>query len=200
MSHNLTTINSLTNTCVLLDKGKIRSLGSTSEVVRHYLADIELSTGKMVWDENKPGNDLFELEQCTIGEGNNTEYTSDQEILVEFIFTVKRDTLGLRVGYDLLSSEGIIIFRAYHDDQYIKLEPVRAGKYRAICKIPANLFNQGTYYITFRSGIQNIQRILVIDNLLKFSIINLVGSNAQYGGIRPGLINLNLHWDLNKLI
>jgi lipopolysaccharide transport system ATP-binding protein len=199
VSHNLTAISTLTNKCMLLNKGELAAFGATSAIIHKYIENLESSKTEIFWSTPSPGNEIMELESCKIGEGKNKDYTSDQDIKIEINFQVKKSIMGLRVGYDLISSEGITIFRTFFDDQYKELKAINPGRYSATCLIPANILNQGTYYITLRASVHGIVKICVLEHLLNFSVINLSGSNAVYGGHRPGLLNMNLHWNLGLL-
>ncbi len=199
VSHNLTAISSLTGKCMLLNKGELEAFGATSGIIRKYIENLESSQTEIFWPASKPGNEIMELESCKIGEGENMDYTSDQDIKIELNFNVKKSVIGLRVGYDLISSEGITIFRTYFDDQYKELKAINPGRYSATCLIPANTLNQGTYYVTLRASVHGVVKICILEHLLNFSVINLCGSNAIYGGNRPGILNMNLHWNISSL-
>jgi lipopolysaccharide transport system ATP-binding protein len=199
VSHNLTGISTLTSKCMLLNKGELEAFGTSSGIIRKYIENIESSKTEIFWSAPRPGNEIVKLESCKIGEGKIKDYTSDQDIKIEITFIVKKSIIGLRVGYDLISSEGITIFRTFFDDQYKELRAIKPGRYSATCLIPANILNQGTYYITLRASIHGIVKICVLEHLLNFSVINLSGSNAVYGGNRPGILNMNLHWNIGLL-
>lgn len=199
VSHNLTSISSLTGKCILLNKGELEAFGATSGIIHKYMENLESSQTEILWTAPKPGNEIVELESCKIGEGKMKNYTSDQDININIIFLAKKLVMGLRIGFDLISSEGVTIFRSYFDDLHKELKPVKPGRYSTTCLIPANILNQGTYYVTLRASVHGIVKICVLERLLNFSVINLDGSNAVYGGNRPGILNMNLHWNIALL-
>lgn len=196
VSHNMATITSLTQRSLLLREGRLVRDGQTLDVVRDYIAEAAQFGGQIEWPpEQRPGDDGCRFVACRIGtEGQRTTFPSDVPIDIEIEFEVRRESHGLRVGLDLLSSEGAIVFRTYHDDSAREPAPVPPGRYTVTCTIPSNLLNQGSYFVTLRAGIHAVRRICVLDQILSFEVVNVSGANSQYGAVRPGVINPKLEW------
>jgi lipopolysaccharide transport system ATP-binding protein len=115
-----------------------------------------------------------------------------------FQFSVKQPIHGLRVGFDLISGTGVTVLRSYYDDLMKTPPELKPGNYRATCSIPANLLNQGEYFITLRANIHGLRHIAVFDRAISFRIVNLDGANAQYGTERPGILNPSLPWETSQ--
>lgn len=198
VSHNMATITSLTHRCLLLRDGRLAGDGKTIDIVRSYIADTAAMGGQIEWaPDQRPGDEACRLISCRLGnESQRTTFSSDVPIDVEITFEVRRESHGLRVGLDLLSSEGTIVFRTYHDDGAREPRPVTPGQYTVRCSIPGALLNQGSYFVTLRAGIHAVRHICILDQVLSFEVINVSGSNSQYGGTRPGLINPSLNWEI----
>ena len=196
VSHNIATITSLTQRCLLLRDGTLLEDGDTMDVVRQYIAESAQTGGEIAWPaEERPGDDTVRLTACRIGaEGQRTSFASNSSVPIEIEFEILREADGLRVGLDLLSSEGTLVFRSYHDDDDRQPEILRAGRYLASCVVPGDLLNQGSYFITLRAGIHGVRRSCVLDQILSFEVLNVSGVNSQYGGARPGVINPRLSW------
>ena len=201
VSHNMTAISNLTNRCIALSDGKVATDGNTSLVIRDYLSDSTASGGKVQWDHPRPGDEhTFEFISCQIGpDGSDTEFSSDTPLDITMRFQVKKPTQGLRAGFDLISHEGVLVFRAYHDDQVQHPGVVEPGLYEVVGSIPPHLLNQGQYSITLRAGIQAVRKICLLDQVITFTIVNLSGSNSQYGNSRPGVINPAINWSATRL-
>ena len=196
VSHNMATITSLTRRCLLLSQGRLIEDAATLDVVHHYLADAAQSGGEVTWPEpERPGDDSFRCVACRLGTpGQRTSFASDAAIPVEIEFEVNQEAEGLRVGLDLLSSEGTLVLRSYHDDNAKQVGMMRRGRYVSTCIVPGDLLNQGSYFITLRVGIAGVRRICVLEQLMSFEVVNVTGVNSQYGGARPGVINPRLDW------
>ncbi|MDX2089253.1 MAG: ABC transporter ATP-binding protein [Kofleriaceae bacterium] len=196
VSHNMATITALTHRCLLLSGGRLVKDGPTLEVVRDYVAEAAATGGKLVWPEGeRPGDESCRLIACRLGDqtGRST-FSSDDVISVELEFEVLKESHGLRVGFDLISSEGVLIFRSYHDDLVREPPPVSPGRYVSTGVIPRNLLNQGAYFLTLRAGVHAVRQVFRLEQALSFEIVNVVGSNSQYGGVRPGILNPSVEW------
>jgi lipopolysaccharide transport system ATP-binding protein len=198
VSHNLSAIASLTKRCLWLKDGQVAASGATAEVLPAYLRDTNTDAsaigGSAEIDDEVLGSVLCELDH----EGVSPSVASTSEIKLRFRFTVKQLAVGLRVGFDLISGAGTHVFRAYFDDLVSTPLEVNPGTYRAECVIPANLLNQGEYFITLRASIHGIRHIIILDRALSFRILNLSGSGARYGRERPGVLNPSLSWSTTR--
>lgn len=192
VSHNLSAISAITNRCLLLKQGELAEDDETSEIISAYLSESKSQGSKIQWAENRPGDESFEFIQCVIGDGEQNEFTGEVEVTIDYCLNAA--TSGLRVGFDLLSSDGVLLFRSYHDDIADDLFPHQVGTYRSKCVIPQHLLNNGIYYITLRAGIHGVRRIVTLENVLSFSIITLNAHSGVYFAARPGVINPLLNW------
>lgn len=192
VSHNLSAISAITNRCLLLKQGELAEDAETSAIITTYLSDTKSQGSRIQWTENRPGDESFEFIECKIGDGVQNEFTGEVQITIDYC--LKAETNALKVGFDLHSSEGILLFRAYQVDNDPELKLQRAGVYRSSCTIPRNLLNNGMYYITLRAGIHGVRRISALENVLSFSILRLnPNANGLYASM-PGMISPELQW------
>lgn len=199
VSHDMSVISSLTNTCLALAQGRVINYGKTADVIHQYLASSERAAAKISWQAPRPGDETFEFISCRIGDGEKEEFYSNEPVEIEMVYRVKtKIPEGLRVGFDLNNESGIHIFRAYHDDTVTDPRPAEPGIYRSSCVIPRDILNQGKYSLTIRAGIWSVRKICLLENVLSFSVVNLSGSNSRYGGDRPGILNPSLGWNTEK--
>lgn len=192
VSHNLSAISAITSRCLLLKQGELAEDDETSAIITTYLSDTKSQGSRIQWTENRPGDESFEFVECKIGDGVQNEFTDEVEITIDYC--LKAEINSVRVGFDLHSSDGILLFRAYHDDTAEKLMSPQVGIYRSKCIIPQHLLNNGLYYITLRAGIHGVRRIVVLENLLSFSVISLNVYSSPYFVPHPGVINPLLAW------
>jgi lipopolysaccharide transport system ATP-binding protein len=195
VSHNMSSIASLTNRCIVLANGQIAQDGATGEVIRRYLAECVAASSRITWEHDRPGDETFEFIACSVGSADcSEEFASEDPISVALQFRVKHRTECLRVGFDLVSQEGVLVFRTYHDDGVHPPSAMEPGVYHSSCVIPGALLNEGEYYMTLRAGIQGVRRIVALEQVLQFSVVNLTGPNARYSAKRPGVLNPALDW------
>jgi lipopolysaccharide transport system ATP-binding protein len=206
VSHNLTSLKKLCNTSVLLEKGKLKNKDSSINVINEYLSD----TYKDNYNETQLENLLklddkiikilnFKLYQTN---GKNLIYekfSADEDIITEFIYEVKDFVNGLRVGFELLSNEGQIIFRSFHDDSSNSISSFSKGIYRTKAIIPSKFLAPTDYIINIAIGIHNISWISHNIHQFKISSNGLLAINKGYGAIHDGLLMPEINWE-NKQI
>jgi lipopolysaccharide transport system ATP-binding protein len=205
VSHNMSAINTLCEQCIWLDQGRMQLQGPTKNVVARYLAqDINRQQHK-VWPDHAqaPGDHSARLYEVSVYGEHSTEgqYTSTEDIRVRMQFEIFEPLEGFRIGFDLISEQGEVIFRSlYNDgpgDYQLSIPP---GLYDATAIIPKNLLNDGVYFIKIVAGIHKVRQVIGLDRILNFEVINIDGVNAQYGGGaqrgRHGLIAPLLGWQI----
>ncbi len=150
VSHNLTAIDQLCSTGMLLEKGALQCKGQANEVVSHYVgATIESSNCSWVNDELRPDNQLVFLKTARIyGAGNQLseinngmglEFEAQLDIYKPFHFSaclvVKRE------------GQTAFIANTYHLPDKFNIE--KPGSYSFKFCIPAYLLNPGNHTISF---------------------------------------------------
>lgn len=210
VSHNMPTITSLCNRGILLEKGQIAKMGSTSEVVLHYYsAGISSPTYINYGTDNKrPGDAFVKLNEVSIhtnGEIASPEIDIRQDFTIEIKFEVVNNPQKLRFCpfFYVLTADGTVAFYCGFKERDITIEK---GVYHASCKIEGNFLNEGTYFINIgvNSGDAGIQVHLYEYNALSFNvkdpIDNVPTRNIGYSSIIPGVIRPLLNWKIEKTI
>ncbi len=145
VSHNMAAIQNLCKRCILLEKGKVKIIGETKDVVAHYLNDKNSNATSIDLIDKNIGNDVAKLIKAKIinNEGEDISFVlSDKEIGIEMEFDVLQNNQNLVPNIHIFTSAGEYAFIS-HSDLDEKLDV--AGRHKAIAWIPANLLNEGTY-------------------------------------------------------
>jgi len=149
VSHNMATITSLCNRCVLLESGKLMADGEPSDVILKYYgggssspAAFDLSTL-----ERKIGDSHVQLISGKI-EDLNGRVIHEPEL---------GQSVVIAMGYRILDTSKIKFvpnfhfFRADGTYAFIAVAPnvkiIEPGDYVARCQIPANFLNDGAYFV-----------------------------------------------------
>ena len=207
VSHNMSAINNLCEKCVWLNQGEVMMQGPTKTVVASYLGqDVERQQHKVWEHDDAPGDASLRLYEISVsGEtGQNGQYNSTEDIFVRLGFEIFEPMEGFRIGFDLISDQGEVVFRSLHNDgprqDYHSILP---GRYQVTGIIPKNLLNDGLFYIKIISGLHNVRQLLGLDRILSFEVLNVDGVNSHYGGgaqrAKYGLIAPLLDWELNSI-
>ncbi len=200
VSHNMIAINSLCKKVLLLEKGMTGFIGSAQEGIKRYLhqnveslnhLDIDVSIKKLPVDET------FELLKFSVEQAytNGFEFHSDKPVKIFIEYVVKRDAMGLRIGFDLMETDTeTLIFRSFHDERENEIKPIKKGTYFSEAEIPSNLLNEGLYHLSLSIGIHNLRWIIYETIKFPFNINNINGINKIYSEKSPGVVKPSLDW------
>jgi len=203
VSHNMIAINSLCKKVLLLEKGMTGFMGSAQEGIKSYLhqnveslnhLDIDVSIKKLPVDET------FELLRFSVEQEdtNGFEFHTDKPVKISIEYVVKKEAMGLRIGFDLMETDTeTLIFRSFHDERENEIKPVKKGSYFSEAEIPANLLNEGLYHLSLSIGIHNLRWIIYETIKFPFNINNINGINKIYSEKSPGVIKPALDWITN---
>lgn len=199
VSHNINAVENLCDRVIWLDHGQVVRDGEAAEVASIYLKNRTRSVTP-VWippaslldspDIRCDGMRLLDADGKL-----RTTFDRSEPALVEFDLDVYRRDSRLRVGFDVATQEGLIVFRTFHDDlagagNWL-LEP---GRWRIRCTIPESLLNRGLYSIHARIKINQFRWCLHEDDVLQIEIEDrdiLQGRDQS----RPGIAHPAIPWE-----
>jgi lipopolysaccharide transport system ATP-binding protein len=204
VSHNMAAVNKLCPRSLLLHNGGIIKDDSSKEVIDLYSNQNSILKAFIDWSQktNAPTDgEVIIVTSISIlnrnGISNSTIYAEEPFWIVleyEILKPVKNCWLGFSINTynnDVLFFSGDFNFSNLSDN---KRNP---GKYKSMCKIPENLFNQGTYSISLLCQFPSIKILFHEENVLNFEVLtltDLIGSLKQ-----PGIIRPILNWDTIKI-
>lgn len=209
VSHNMSTISSLCSRSILLENGRLKYEGNTSDVIKTYF----FSNG------NTPHHVDYSIAKKNIGdkyaallEGSikdlNDNKIGEIHIQTKFKicmkFKVKDESLGCPIpNFHLFDENGQYVFVTSNSEK--EKNDSGVGMYKAECIIPGNLLNNGIFYVglalTFIKG--EIHVSYFEKHALTFSIIEpndeLYYKNRNgFTGAIPGKIRPSLEWRITR--
>lgn len=202
ISHNMAAVQNLCMRAIVLQEGRKTFESGASEAIEYYLS----SDGNDEWLNEKRGknggpivdDEVIEVRSLRIGQDNRDtgNFFTGRPITVGIHYRIKRKTPGLRIGFDLYTSDGSLVFRSYNDDMHEKesLSPQEPGVYHAEAIVPGNFLNEQEYRIELTVGIYMIRWITKGEHSLRFHMLRMDGVNNAYADKRPGSILPNLNW------
>jgi lipopolysaccharide transport system ATP-binding protein len=199
VSHNMLAIRSLCRTAIQLEAGRVINSGEAGTVVADYLAQEAGTDASVKWGPGEgPGDEDVRLLSLQVldssGEVGNL-VSSAEPFSVRMEFELVRTDDALCVGFDLASSDGVIVLRSYQTD----LEPERwprldVGHCAIECTIPPGLLNAGSYSILPRVSLHCVRWIVHTEAAVSFEV-HLDHAVSPYGQfVRPGIIAPLLEW------
>jgi len=182
VSHNMSSIVKLCDRVILLKDGQVEQDGKSIDVVADYLSIFESGNGEVIWKdiEKAPGNDKIRLLEVRIlqdgydGPAQMVDRCKEIQIEITYInlqpenllysaFRLK-DNMGGRV----VASSNHKAMNLVEDKWFINPQPM--GRYKSVCRIPANLLMEGQYSITILMGIQPKKTQIMEEDIISFSV------------------------------
>ncbi|MCP4661249.1 MAG: ABC transporter ATP-binding protein [bacterium] len=197
VSHNLTTVNDLCSSALLIDHGHLAAQGPTSKVVEEYLRrQGSISHEYRVKTANGDRRKDFELLQLRVTDAAGSSrpaFVWDEDFLVTIDYALAESIRNLRVGFQLENRWGHVVFRTGDADWIPALAETRApGRYRSTCRIPGKLLNVGDYFVSLRVDVPHTRWVFWKDRLIRFSVgqADIPGGQYTEAAIRPEFV-----WD-----
>lgn len=191
VSHSMPNIISLCDQCLWLESGKFKMLGDTNKVVDAYLA----SSGSLGAEKNwalEAAPQAAGLRISSVQASNEANQASSFYSLLEPVnLETTIDIMELKglvqVSF-LVYLRGILLFST---GDIVKGRIIKKGKHKISATIPANLLNDGVYYVDVHVGL-NHQTVLRTEEIISFTMTDSgearEGHIAGWGGeIRPKL-------------
>jgi lipopolysaccharide transport system ATP-binding protein len=214
VSHSMPTISSLCNRCILMEAGKIRLDGDTSTAVLSYYTSGVASPTHIEYRENSrlPGDDYVQLHKVSVLvndqiAGHEIDIDREVKIAVEYGILREDEKLLPYPNIHVFNAAGVCVFVSTPETTELHTK----GVYSSVCTIPANFFNQGSYFVgvavsSFGKGVivhlfeRNAISFNIKDKILNVPTRLQSNGNVAYSGEIPGTVRPLLHWRTKKII
>lgn len=189
VSHNMPTITSLCSKCILLEKGEIKKIGDTSDVVMSYYAGDESSAASVDFSQSlqKPGDNYAVLTAASVRTMDNQispEVSIAEPFKILMRFKILRNSdISFMPLFEIFTSDGTYAFGIRPKTVNLLL----VGDYIFECKMPANFLNDGVYFInvslySFEPG--HVAHIYE-RHLLSFNVKDPIEGTRGFGYLGP---------------
>jgi len=187
VSHNMTAVKNLCKTGILLKNGQVNYAGQINDVVDYYLSN-ETTKGVVnnEWTfEKAPGLDKIRVKSAYIQyEQQILTVNTHFDIITEF--WCLEEGFPVNVSMHLYDINGTCIFNVFTENK-----PLKKGLHRTIFHIPANLMNDGIYYVN-NMFVSAAQCYFLHEQAHSFEIMEnreIEGWHSKWiGAVRPTLI------------
>jgi lipopolysaccharide transport system ATP-binding protein len=201
VSHSMTTVNRLCQIGILLNAGCLKLIDRSDVVISAYLASAE-SQGESIWsrDDLAPGNGKLRLRAVRVLDSDN-EISSNLDIRKSFFVEIEYEIFNpiddLRVTYQVLTQDGVIVFTSSDKDASNHQGIKRGlGLYASRCEVPGDFLNAGVYSIAVSCDIPYREIIFREDNVLNFQVERTGGPGGHYSEQWKGVVCPNLNWQI----
>jgi lipopolysaccharide transport system ATP-binding protein len=201
VSHNMGAITQLCETAVQLEKGQLKRVGPSSEVVNAYLSSSMGTDVKSSWinealQPNQSEVRFRSVRLLSMDKQPLAVVNFDDSFLIEIAYDVKVPMRDLSVALHLFDSMSNCVFESMDTDLPEWKGCVREpGLYVATAQIPACLIKPGRYYLSFASFIEGVKLIEHLEGAVAFDV-SAVGYTFQPN--RWGIIAPVLDWKVSR--
>ena len=191
VSHRMSAIRSLCNRGILLDKGKLIFDGEINETVNQYISKtMENFTRTKDFNITKNNISLIKISISKI------DIISGDGFDLEFIFE-KKDIKDYKsdITFHLVDQLGHLVFVGSTGKEN-NHKSLSNGIIKAICQVPENLMNEGTYTIHRLLFVRDRTKVVFeIRNCFSFKIIAKAPTDGGTGR-EEGIVNPKLEWKI----
>jgi lipopolysaccharide transport system ATP-binding protein len=193
VSHNMEAVQRLCTSAILLEDGKVGAQGTPAEVISSYLG-AQAASGQVELEDERTEEIILHrvaIEQEGRIGSDFLDYMKPIDITIEY--EVLNPVRNLLLGFDLLSSSGVQLFRSY--DLAASGSGAREpGCYKSICRIPAGLLNIGSYHLRLLAAVHREKWITRDRISLRMSL----GGSCPHDVNFPGLLWNQGDWRISR--
>jgi lipopolysaccharide transport system ATP-binding protein len=204
VSHYMETVLRLCNKGILLEQGKVKTIGKADEVVRMYMKSDGGGSSRRSYlhHPSPPGNHVVRLRDVRIHDkqgGSHESYDVTGEIHVTMEYEVLKDGFVFTHSYNFFNEEGVNIFNTHDTVSPLRIVKREKGIYRTTMVVPPNLLSEG--------GVSVGVAILSVDpfevyfqelDAVNFTVVDFMrgdSARGQYTLGFPGMVRPLCHWE-----
>ena len=203
VSHNMGAISELCTRAVLMHQGRLIATGDVPNIIDQYaqltLNGQDASISIQETNEKIPSS-IISVRVLNSKGSNSTTFDLAEEVIVEVVYKVRKETQGLQLTVTLARNM-VDILHSNDTDNDVELPARTVGTFRALHRVPGMSLKAGSYSISAYLGtpdllIQSLQYIISFD-IEEWSI------NTQLKGYRrdrPGHMISPGAWVTTKLL
>ncbi len=196
VSHNMDAVKSLCSRVILLKDGEVIGNGNPGEIIEKYLLRSQLSNLNLRWPESEmPGNETVRVKSISLAsEDPNQDYLArDKDLNFTFKFRLLENGIPLNLSLHLFSVTGECIMNVFSQ---IPVPVLDEGDYESNAIIPANLLNEGRYFITLMFVKNTSQVFFTMEEVLMFELIETNRPKINWHGKIPGFIHPKINFKI----
>ena len=199
VSHNMTAVQNLCKTGVMLENGTLKMVGAVDDVIHEYLTDDTSVNRCTNWTpETAPSMNGITLLSARVMNTEEILYAGDA-IELEFVFkSEETHPATYDVTFLVKDEMNNFLFQGSTHFSARIVETTSSGIYRAHATIPANLMNEGQYRIWRIFFVKDgVTLQFYYDDAIGFELKRREQGMFGYQGEKMGLIKPNIKWEMS---
>jgi len=193
VSHNMAAVKSLCEGGIVLENGKVKYIGNSTDAVTMYLKGSSESQNCKIFDAHYDTNDFKLIEISFNPRGQTSDIALDEfhEIDINIKIDIKKNGSRRQITLVLNSEEGEPVFAFTHLSSGVLLKD---GFNHLVCMFPKGFLNIGSYYLTFYLIEDSREAIFVEKDIISFDIHEGGRALGTWLGKEPGYIKPIFNW------
>ena len=204
VSHNMGIISRLCKRSLLLDQGRLSANDDTHKVITRHLSNGAATTGSRLWSSTDPKWCNAVARPCAVrilnSQGDVTAHVAITEpVIVELDYQILYKVRMLRVALRFFTSDGTLAFMgADSSSPDFATKQTVPGTYICRCILPANLLNEGQYFVTVSADIPLEQVVFHEEHAISFTVEQTGGVSSRFAERWPGAVCPRLEWQTRE--
>ncbi len=203
VSHNMASVRSLCSKGMLLEKGRLRLIGETDQVIEEYLKTTQdIKTTCDYNDDDAPGDKNIKLRHAALIDENGNVLSStyiDRKVGFLMEYEVLHECEAFNPAVYVSNDYGVELF-ASHNTHKMSRANVTPGLYRTILWIPANIMNTGEAVFGFTcfhyTPDYPLWKKIDVVKIEYLDSLDSVTRNEDFrGATLPGVMRPVVQWD-----
>ncbi len=202
VSHNLGAVRYLCSSAFWVEKGRLHDRGTAERVVGRYLEEAT-GGGGALWTADTGADERSRaalLRVAVVDDNGRVADTipSDRPFFVEIDYRLPSRAEGVRVGYRLLTSDGLVVLSSADTDPDGWGTARGPGVLHSRCGFPANLLNGGRYLLTVVCDIPMREILFLQEAAVAFNVQVVGGAGGSVPDGRLGVVRPVLAWTVSS--
>jgi len=200
VSHSLGTLAELCEKSILLEDGKVKSIGETEKIINDYLAKDNQGANADVFFELKQNSKsavAFLRASITDMVGTvKTEVSVLEEFKIRLEVFIRRPQNEIDIAFRVKNQFGLSVFVSSCADKKIVTEK-SLGVHTLTANIPPHFLSPGKYYVTIAAHLPLQEVYDFHEDVLSFEVVEYGSSMSLYKGSDVGAVLVDLPWSIS---
>jgi len=198
VSHNMGVVANLCSRAILMENGRVHSIGSAPSVVAEYTRSKNELSGQRSWigSDISTGNTRLRLHQARVRCGNDitADVLIDTPVIIEYEFEVIGSAQNITTSIHLYDKQGVWVLCSGSPSAVLA-----AGHHQHTVTLPANFLNDGAYSVSIILLTEVTQIQVFKTDAISFFVHETGIGREEYGGIINGCVRPQLNWTATSL-
>jgi lipopolysaccharide transport system ATP-binding protein len=196
VSHNMGALSQLCKHGVLLENGRVKTIGPVGDVIRTYLkSGLNLNTAQNCFPTNPSKSSQYVSAEILHGDGElGSDFSCDEPVTIRLRFEIREPNRSLFLAFYLQNLDGTRVFHSdVRDTDPSVVDRMDAGLHTFEIQIPPRLLAPTTYMLSVSSIVRFVGVVEQHDACCEFTLRDLSTQRLSPG--RSSVLGILLPWD-----